>query len=331
LSKGQSLVAACEVLGVPRSSVYRARQAVGQAPLVPAPRPTPARALSPAEKAEVRALLNSAAYQDQAPREVYADLLDQGMYLCSWRTMYRILHEHDEVRERRNQLRHPSYQRPELLATGPNQLWSWDITKLRGPVKWMYYYLYVMLDVFSRYVVGWLIAEREAAALAEELIAESCGKQGVEPGQLTIHADNGGPMQAKSVSQLLIDLDISKTHSRPHQSNDNPYSESHFKTLKYCPQYPGQFGSLTEARQWGQPFFTWYNNEPHHTGIALLTPADLHYGRAEQILKQRQTVMQEAYAAHPERFVNGAPVLPPLPTAVWINPPPQTALGTTVK
>ena len=327
---GQSMAAACAVLGVPRSSVYRARHAVGQATAACAPRPTPARALSHGEKAEVRTLLNSEAYQDQAPREVYADLLDQGVYLCSWRTMYRILHENDEVRERRNQLRHPSYQRPELLATGPNQLWSWDITKLCGAAKWMYYYLYVMLDVFSRYAVGWLIAERESAALAAELIAESCSKQAIAPGQLTVHADNGGPMQAKSLTQLLVDLGVSKTHSRPHQSNDNPYSESHFKTLKYCPQYPGQFGSLTEARQWGQPFFTWYNNEHHHTGIALLTPADLHYGRAEQILKQRQAVMQEAYAAHPERFVNGAPVLPPLPTAVWINPPHPTALGNLV-
>jgi putative transposase len=230
---------------------------------------------------------------------VYAALLDQGEYLCSWRTMYRILHEHGEVKERRNQLRRPVYRRPELLATGPNQLWTWDITKLRGPYKWQYYYLYVMLDVFSRCVVGWLLAECEAAQLAQELMATCYARHKIEPGQLTIHADNGSAMQARSVALLLADLGVAKSHSRPGVSNDNPFSEAQFKTLKYAPGYPDRFGSLADARQWAQTFFTWYNHEHHHTGIALFTPADVHTGRAAELWHKRQAVMQQAYAAHP--------------------------------
>jgi len=236
--------------------------------------------LSETEKTQVRDLLNSERFQDQPPREVYATLLDEGQYHCSWRTMYRILDEHAEMRERRNQLRHPVYQRPELLATGPKQLWSWDITQLRGPAKGQFYYLYVILDVFSRYVPGWLIAERESAELAEELIAETCHKQSIAAAQLTLHADHGSPMIAKPMAQLLADLGVQKSHSRPHVSNDNPYSEAQFRTLKYCPTYPDRFGSVADARQWGQEFFTWYNDEHHHTGLALLTPADVHHGRA---------------------------------------------------
>jgi Transposase and inactivated derivatives len=277
------------------------------------------------EQSDVRAVLNSERFQDCAPREVYATLLDEGRYCCSWRTMYRILREHDELRERRDQLRHPAYARPELLATGPKQLWSWDITKLRGPAKWTYYYLYVMLDVYSRYVVGWMVAERELAALAQELIAESCAKQGIQPGQLTIHADHGSPMIAKSVALLMADLGVSKSHSRPHVSDDNPFSEAQFKTLKYCPTYPGRFGSLADARQWAEAFFAWYNYEHHHTGLGLLTPADVHYGRAEAILAQRQEVLLRAYETYPDRFVNGPPKLSQLPTAVWISPPPSSA------
>jgi putative transposase len=322
------VVTACAALAVPRSSLYRRWQPV-TAPVEPAPpRPLPARTLSETEKTQVRDLLNSERFQDQPPREVYATLLDEGQYHCSWRTMYRLLDEHAELRERRNQLRHPVYQRPELLASGPKQLWSWDITKLRGPAKGQFYYLYVILDVFSRYVPGWLVAERESAELAEELIAETCRKQGIAAAQLTLHADHGSPMIAKPVAQLLADLGVQKSHSRPHISNDNPYSEAQFRTLKYCPTYPERFGSVADARQWGQEFFTWYNDEHHHTGLALLTPADVHYGRAAAILAERQAVLQRAYDAHPERFVKGAPQAPQLPAAVWINPPQSDAEST---
>lgn len=312
--------AACAALGVSRSQVYRERKVAVEAP--PAkPRPSPPRAFSEQERAQIRDVLNSEAFRDKSPREIYATLLDEGRYLCYWRTMYRILAEHDEIRERRNQLQHPTYTKPELLATGPNQLWSWDITKLHGPGKWTYYYLYVILDVYSRYVVGWMIAERESAELAEQLIAETCAKQGIKPDQLTIHADRGSAMTSKSVALLLSDLGVTKTHSRPHVSNDNPYSEAQFKTLKYRPDYPGRFGSISDARSWGRAFFDWYNNRHHHTSLALLTPADVHGGRAEEKLQQRQAILQQAYAAHPERFVRGAPIVPTLPDAVWINPP----------
>ncbi len=311
---------ACQALDIPRSGFYRAQQ--------PPPPPPPARlavpsprALTPAEQAQVRAVLDSARFQDCAPREVYATLLDEETYLCSWPTMYRILRANDEVRERRNLLQHPAYVKPELLATGPNQLWSWDITKLRGPATWTYYYLYVILDVYSRYVVGWLIAERESEELAHELIQETCLKQGIAPGQLTIHADNGSAMIAKSVAQLLMDLGVVKSHSRPHVSDDNPYSEAQFKTLKYRPDYPDRFGCLADARAWAQAFFMWYNQAHHHTGIALLTPAVVHYGQTEQVRAQRQQTLQAAYVAHPERFVKGQPVPAALPPAVWINPP----------
>ena len=310
---------ACQVLGVPRSSFYRARQPHP----APAPRPAPARALAPHERAAVRDLLNSERFQDYAPREVYATLLDEGRYLCHWRTMYRLLAAYDEVRERRQQLQHPVYTKPELLATGPNQLWSWDITKLRGPAKWSYYYLYVILDVFSRYVVGWLIAERESADLAELLIAETCARQGIARDQLTIHADRGISMRSKTVALLLADLGVTKTHSRPYSASDNPYSESQFKTLKYRPGYPERFGCLADARAWAHEFFSWYNDEHHHSGLGLLTPALVHYGQAESVRAQHQQVLLAAYAAHPERFVRGAPKLPELPKEVWINKPPS--------
>jgi len=308
---------ACQALGVPRSSYYRAHQPH----TTPAPRPAPPRALAPQEREEVRAVLNGPRFQDAAPREVYATLLDEGRYLCHWRTMYCLLESYDEVRERRRQLQHPAYARPELLATGPNQLWSWDITKLRGPVKWTYYYLYVILDVFSRYVVGWLIAERELAELAELLIVETCAKQGIARDQLTIHADRGSSMRSKTVALLLADLGVSKTHSRPYTATDNPYSEAQFKTLKYRPDYPDRFGCLADARAWAQEFFSWYNYDHHHSGLGLLTPALVHYGQAETVRAQRQQVLLAAYAAHPERFVRGAPQLPKLSKEVWINKP----------
>jgi putative transposase len=317
LGQPLSVLSACQALGVPRSSLYRARQPQP----VQTTRPKPDRALSEAEKAEVRAVLNSERFQDCPPRQVYATLLDEQTYLCHWRTMYRILKEHHEVCERRNQLKHPRYAKPELVASGPNQLWSWDITKLRGPAKWHYYYLYVILDVFSRYAVGWLLAEQESAKLAETLIAESCAKQHISRDELTLHSDRGGPMKAKTVAQLLIDLGITKSHSRPHVPDDNPYSEAHFKTLKYQPDFPGRFGSFQAALSWARGFFPWYNHQFYHSSLGLLTPASVHYGQAGVILDQRQQVLQAAYAAHPERFVQGQPQQPTLPAEVWINQP----------
>ncbi len=318
---------ACRVLGVPRASHYRARQTLETPPPALSERPAPARSLSTQERTTVREVLNSPRFVDCAVREVYATLLDEQIYLCSWRTMYRILAVEDQVRERRDQLRHPTYAKPELLATRPRELWSWDITKLKGPAKWTYYYLYVIVDVFSRYVVGFLISERETAELAEAFIAETCAKEAICPEQLTLHADRGSAMTSKSVAQLLADLGVTKTHSRPHVSNDNPYSESQFKTLKYRPDYPSQFGSLADARAWARVFFQWYNQEHHHTGIGLLTPATVHGGQAVEMIAARQEVLTAAYEAHPERFVRGTPKPPALPTAVWINPPPVEEPG----
>jgi putative transposase len=280
-----------------------------------------ARRLRKEERAAVLACLHEERFQDCSPAQVYACLLDEGQYHCSLRTMYRLLAAEGENRERRDQLRRPSYAKPELLATGPNQLWSWDITKLRGPVKWTYYSLYVILDVFSRYVTGWMIAYRESADLAKQLIEDSCEKQNITPGQLTIHADRGSSMTSRSVALLLADLGIVKTHSRPHVSDDNPYSESHFKTLKYRPDFPDRFGSLEEARRFCQEFFSWYNQEHHHSGLQLMTPATVHYGEAEKRIGARQAVLDAAYQAHPERFVQRPPQHPSLPEAVWINPP----------
>jgi putative transposase len=321
LAQGVGVARACSTLQVPRSSLYRARQPAVVTAVPARPRPIPAQALSPQERAKVRDLLTSERFQDQTPRQVWACLLDEGIYRCSWRTMYRILQEYDEVRERRNQLRHPAYTKPELLATAPNQLWSWDITKLKGPMKWVYFYLYVLLDVFSRYVVGWMVAEQESAELAQLLIETSCQRQDIQPEQLTLHADRGGPMIAKTVAELLADLGVTKSHSRPHVADDNPYSEAQFKTLKYHPDFPDRFGSVVDARAWARPFFHWYNHEHYHTGLGLLTPAVVHYRQANQIQAQRQQVLQAAYAAHPERFVRGQPTVPQLPEAVWINPP----------
>ena len=323
LGQRVGVTTACAVLQVPRSAVYRARQPE------PAPRekPPPARALSAAEQEHVRQTLNSDRFVDCAPREVYATLLDEKQYLCSVATLYRILAENDEVRERRDQLRHPNYAKPELLATAPNQVWSWDITKLLGPAKWTYYSLYVLLDIFSRYVVGWLIAERESGHLAEMLIAEACARQNIPPEQLTIHADRGSPMLAKPVALLLADLGVTKSHSRPHVSNDNPFSEAQFKTMKYRPDYPDRFGSPADARAWAREFFPWYNDEHYHTALGLLTPAAVHAGRAAAVIAARQQVLQQAYADHPDRFVKGLPTHPRLPTAVWINPPRTTALA----
>ena len=322
--------AACDALGVARASVYRRRQPARP----PAPRPTPPRALDPIERQTVLETLHSERFLDAAPAQVHATLLDEGTYLCSPRTMYRLLETAGEIKERRDQVRRPCYAAPELLATRPNEVWSWDITKLLGPAKWTYFYLYVILDIFSRYVVGWMLAPRETAALAERLIAETCTKHGIQPGQLTIHADRGGAMRSKPVALLLADLGVTKTHSRPHVSNDNPFSEAQFRTLKYCPQFPERFGSLEDGRAFGQVFFRWYNQEHRHSGLGFLTPAVVHFGHAATVREQRQQVLATAYAAHPERFVKGRPQPADLPTAVWINPPVknptrQDAPGTT--
>ncbi len=311
--------AACAALAVSRATHYRRTRGPRHGP--PAPRPSPARALLPAERTAVLDVLHSDRFLDTSPAATYATLLDEGTYLASERTMYRILAGAQEVRERRSQLRHPAYARPELLATGPNELWSWDITKLRGPARWTYYQLYVILDVFSRYVPGWMVAHRESAALAERLIEETAAKQNIAPGRLTVHADRGSSMTSKPVALLLADLGITKSHSRPHVSDDNPYSEAGFKTLKYRPGFPGRFGSIEDARAFCQDFFAWYNTEHRHSGIALYTPADVHHGRTIELEQVRAGVLAGAYTAHPERFVNGPPRVEPLPAEVWINRP----------
>jgi len=266
-------------------------------------------------------ILHSDRFVDMAPPQIYAALLDEKRYVCSTSTMYRLLRANDEVRERRDQRTHGTYARPELMATKVNGLWSWDITKMRGPITGTYYYLYVILDVFSRYVVGWTLQCCESQEIAEELISQTCEKQNIVPGQLTIHADRGSSMTSKSVATLMADLGVIKSHSRPHVSNDNPYSEAQFKTMKYRPTYPRRFGSFEEAMVFAQSFFKWYNSEHYHSGIAMVTPESLHYGRASKIIAVRAQVLSIAHAAHPERFVRRPPVPQPLPIAVWINPP----------
>jgi len=325
LARSVPVTHACAALEYPRSSLYRSRRP--QPPRKQRPRSTPSRALSVSERAKVRDLLNSERFQDSSPHQAYATLLDEGTYHCSISTMYRVLHECDEVHERRNQRRHPSYTKPELLATEPNQLWSWDITKLRGPVTWQLFYLYVVLDVFSRYVVGWMIAEYESGNLAKQLLAESYHKQGVDQEQLTLHADRGSPMISKTLGQMLIDLGVSKSHSRPHTPNDNPFSEAQFKTMKYRPDYPARFGSIEAARHWTRGFFHWYNNEHHHSRLGLMTPAAVHFGQTAALTAQRQDTLNVAYEVHPERFVKGPPKPPRVPTAVWINPPQSDEQG----
>jgi putative transposase len=311
------IVVACTMLALARATYYRLRRPR----VLTAPRPAPARALDAGERQAVLDVLHEPRFVDLAPAEVYATLLDEQRYLCSERTMYRILAANCEVRERRDQLRHANHPRPELLATRPNELWSWDITKLLGPQKWTYFYLYVILDVFSRYVVGWMVAHEESAALARKLIDETCRRQGIQPEQLTLHADRGSSMTSKSVALLLADLGVTKTHSRPHVSNDNPFSESAFKTLKYRPGFPDRFGGLEDARAHCGPFFDWYNNDHRHGSLGLCTPHDVHYGLAEQTVQRRGAVLDAAFLAHPERFTRGRP-MPAAPSReVWINRP----------
>lgn len=309
----------CATLDFPRASYYRSLKPKGQAPSKP--RPKPPRTLSEVERQAALTELHSKRFVDVAPAQIVATLLDEGVYHCSTRTMYRILESENEVRERRNQLSHPQYKKPELLATAPNQVWSWDITKLKGPVKWTYFYLYVILDIFSRYVVGWMVAGRESAELAKRLIAETCQRQSIERNQLTLHSDRGSPMKAKCTAQLLADLGITKSHSRPYVSDDNPFSEAQFKTLKYRPNFPGRFGCQQDVRAFCANFFNWYNTKHRHSGIAMMTPYTVHHGLAEYLLEKRHEAMETAYFKHPERFVKGSPKRQKLPEAVWINPP----------
>jgi putative transposase len=325
--------ALCASVAVSRASFYRRQPPTAVAGRRPARPPSP-RALGPAERQAVLDVLHSDRFLDQSPAEVHATLLEEQTYLCATRTMYRVLAEAGEVRERRDQARHPAYAKPELVATAPNQVWSWDITKLKGPVAYLYFSLYVILDLFSRYVVGWMVAAHESATLAERLIAATCEKQGITANQLTLHADRGAPMRSKLVVDLFAALGITGSHSRPRVSNDNPFSEAQFRTFKYRPEFPDRFGSIEDARAIGHPLFDWYNNAHHHSGLRYLTPADVHYGRAATIFERRHQTRLAAYAAHPERFTQGPPRLETLPTAVWINPPTKTtrqdALGTTI-
>ena len=314
------VVAACAALCMSRSRYYRAQKPTAK----PTPRPRPPRALSDDERAKVLATLDSDEYMDKAPAQVFAALLELGIYLCSIRTMYRILAANDQVRERRAQRQHPTYSKPQLVATAPNQVWTWDITKLPGPTKGTYFSLYVILDLFSRYIVGWQVATRESAAVYQELVDACCKDQGVVPEQLTIHSDRGAPMTAKSTALLYADLGIIKSHSRPHTSNDNPYSEANFRTLKYRPEMPDQLGSVEHARQVVRALVDWYNDEHYHVGLALLHPVDVHYGRAADIVAARQLVLDAVYARHPERFPLGRPTQKLPPAAAWINPPPMT-------
>jgi putative transposase len=320
LASTSGTAAACRALNVPRASYYRRRRPE-DLHVSDGPRRRSPRALTDRERQDVLSELHCERFVDKSPAEIHACLLDEGTYRCSVRTMYRILSQENEVRERRNQLRHPKYQKPELLATSPNQVWSWDITKLLGPRKWTYFYLYVILDIFSRYVVGWMLASRESAELAKRLIRETTEKEGVQKNELIIHSDRGPSMKSHGVAQLLATLGVTKSHSRPHVSNDNPFSESQFKTLKYRPDFPDRFGSQEHARSFCQDFFHWYNHEHYHSGIAMLTPATVHCGLADQVLGKRQQVLDAAYAAHPERFVNMPPTAAKQPDAVWINPP----------
>jgi transposase InsO family protein len=314
---GDGVKAACTALGVPRASFYRRNRPHPQ----PKARKPPPRTLDAQERAHILAIAGSDRFVDQAPAEIYATLLDEGTYLCSIRTMYRLLTENAPVRERRTLTRHGTYKKPELLATGPNQVWSWDITKLLGPAKWTYYYLYVILDIFSRRVVGWCVVDRESAELFRALFEESFLKHEIPPGQLTLHADRGAPMKAKTTAQLMADLGVTKTHSRPHVSNDNPFSEAAFKTLKYQPEFPKNFGCTEDAQIFCRHYFKWYNEDHHHSALGLMTPNQIHYGQADDIIAARQIVLDSAYQTHANRFVHNPPHPPEKPTAVWINPP----------
>jgi putative transposase len=316
------VAAACCALTVPRAAWYRAAQPT--AARRPAAKRRSPRALGAGERQAALDALHSERFVDRSPGQVCAALAEESVYLCSPRTMYRLLDRAGEVRERRAQRRHHRYPTPQLLATGPNQLWTWDISKLLGPAKWVYFYLYVLLDVYSRFVVAWLIAERESAELARCLLADGLTREGIEPNQLTVHSDRGSAMTSRPVAHLLATLGVTKTHSRPHVANDNPFSEAQFKTVKYHPLFPDRFGSIHDALSFGRVFFPWYNHEHRHSALVMLPPAIVHRGFGDEVLRQRHQTLLEAYRRHPERFVRGAPRLQTLPRAVWINPPEKT-------
>lgn len=321
LAPSVGIKAACRHLGRSRATHYRQNRPALHGP--PKPRPRSPRALPAAEIEHIVEVLNSERFCDQAPAQIWATLLDEGTYLCSVSTMYRLLRARHQVRDRRNQRRHPAHVKPELVATGPNQVWSWDITKLAGPHKWNWFHLYVILDVHSRYAVGWLVAPRETARLAEELIAACVEAEHINLGQLSIHADRGTSMTSKTVTQLLADLGILQSHSRPHVSNDNPYSESQFKTLKQSPRFPKRFASLAAARAFVDEFMAHYNHHHRHSGIGYHTPADVHSGLATTVQKARQRVLDNAYQQHPHRF-HQPPQAPQIPNITWINKPEET-------
>ena len=285
-----------------------------------------ANTLTEAERQQILTVLRSPEYCDLAPAQVWARLLDDGVYLCSISTMYRLLACAGETRERRRQRTHPAKKKPELTATGPNQVWSWDITKLAGPTRGVYYELFVIIDIYSRYVVGWTVAAAETGDLASGLIAETLAAQGVQRDQLTLHADRGTSMTSKPVAQLLVDLGVARSHSRPHVSTDNPFSEAQFTTLKYCPAFPSRFGSIADARAFCAAFFEHYTHVHRHAGIGLHTPASVHYGTATEIRAQRGATLDAAYAANPARFNHRRPIPPELPAAAWINDPNRNAL-----
>ena len=320
---GGMIAAGCVALGLSRASLHRRRRPAAALRA----RAKPRRALDGAERQLVLERLGEPRFVDLAPAEVYACLLDEGVYLCSIRTMYRVLHANGEVRDRRRQLRHPAYQKPELLAEAPNRVWSWDITKLMGPAKWSYFYLYLIIDIFSRRIVGWHVADAETAALFKPLIDDAVLKHAIVPGQFTLHADRGAPMKARATALLLADLGLTKSHSRPYTSNDNPFSEACFKTLKYQPQFPKRFGGIEDASLFCRSFVDGDNRDHHHAGIGLMTPDQVHYGQVDAVHKARQNVPDAAYAANPEHFVRKAPCPPDKPTAVWINPPVQKLEG----
>ena len=324
LAPAVGMTRACAVLDINRSGVYRQdarRRHLAGARRTARPRPRSPLAFSEHERQVLSATLCSERFVDCAPPTIYATLLDEGTYVGSVRTMYRRLAADQQTRERRNQRVHPAYAKPELLAVRPNEVWSWDITKLKGPAKWTCFHLYVILDIYSRYVVGWMLALKESAALAEALIAETAAKQAIAPGTLTLHADRGTSMRSKPVAALLVDLDVAKRHSRPHVSDDNPFSEAHFKTLKYRPDFPERFGSIEEARGHCHEFFTWYNGAHRHSGIGYMTPESVHHHRAAATYQRREVTLDTAFRANPNRFKGNAPRPPKLPTAAWINPP----------
>ena len=322
--------AACRAVGLPQAGYYRRNR---QSPPPPRPAPVPhrerhqPRALTQDEQRVILAELHAERFVDLAPAEVWAILLDEGRYLGSISTFYRLLRAAGQVRERRRQATHPAAVKPELVASAPNEVWSWDITKLRGPAKWSWYHLYVILDIYSRYVVGWMLAHRESADLAEVMIRQTCVKQGIGRDRLTIHADRGSSMTSKPVAFLLADLGVTQSHSRPHVSDDNPFSEAQFKTLKYRPDFPERFDSIEAARVHCGRFFDWYNDAHRHSGLGLHTPADVHYGTAQAVRDKRAGVLTAAFENHPERFVHRPPRPPALPAASWINKPEDTEEG----